>query len=210
MSTAVNSYLNVLVEENEASMRRFNESALMRLLRESAIENEAAQTRFLDYFQSWSDEFQRVIVVRANCEEGDGPHAELAREHLTEEVGHNEILAADRGAGRPARWDPVVACASAWFVDTMREIDSPNRTALAHLVLEGSGLVFATAACKVLPGKFFELHEGADFEHLNMGIELLGRDPSWLLEDLLVTLRQGWDVITLLCSRLAFLATRDE
>jgi hypothetical protein len=197
--------LDSLVTANEAFMQAFGDSKLLALLSDPIFDNEDTQLRLLDYLQWWSDEFQRVIITRAECESAE-IHSDLARDHLVEEIGHNKVLADDRDSDRAVRWDPVIAAASAWFVGSMRTLDSAGRTALAHLVLEGSGLVFATTATKVLPGKFFELHDGADLVHLEMGIQALRTDRGWDGDELRAVIERGWTMITLLCDRLADVA----
>ncbi|WP_331770211.1 hypothetical protein OG948_41745 (plasmid) [Embleya sp. NBC_00888] len=187
---------------NERHMAGYRDSALIRLVAHPDATTGESRQRALDHLQQWSDGFQRVIAARV-AGEIDTPSRRLAEEHLAEELGHNTLLGGMR-AGRVARRDPVVAAASSWFVDRMTSSSTVDRIVLAHLVLEGSGLVFHNAGLTSFAGsRYFELHDGADVEHLEAGYAALADRDDWSVERVEETLREGWEMITLFSDRVA-------
>jgi hypothetical protein len=202
--------LQTVIDVNRSQMRRFNENPLVRLVRDPTI-SEEERARVLGYLQPWADTFQRVITLRVGCE-SDRNLQVLAQEHLTEELNHNAMLAKTRTGDSVGIWDPVVAAASSWFVDQMLTLSGVERAVLAHLVLEGSGLVFLQAGCTAYPDNaYFALHSEADQEHLDMGYRLLAeREDDWQVDAVVQLLDRGWKMITLLCERMAHSAVRES
>lgn len=204
----MNDKVQKVINANEEQMRRFTENPLVKLVRRPDISDEE-KTRILGYLQPWADTFQRVITVRVACESDSSLRA-LAQQHLAEEINHNAMLAQTRSGDGGGVWDPIISAASAWFVDQMLTLPGLERAVLAHLVLEGSGSVFLQAGCAAYPdNEYFALHSEADLEHLEMGYRLLAeRSDSWEIDGLLQLLDRGWKMITLLCDRMAYTATR--
>jgi hypothetical protein len=202
--------LQKVIDTNEHQMRRFNESSLVRLIRRPTISDEE-KTRILGYLQPWSDTFQRVITLRVACET-DSSLQTLAQQHLAEELNHNTMLAQTRTDERGGIWDPVIAAAASWFIDQMLTLSGVERAVLAHLVLEGSGLVFHQAGCTTYSDNgYFALHSETDLEHLEMGYRLLKeRMDDWQVNEVVQLLNRGWKMITLLCDRIAYSATRES
>jgi hypothetical protein len=205
----LNVKLQKVINSNREQMRRFAENSLVKLVRRPAISAEE-KTRVLECLQPWSDTFQRVIALRVACESDRGLQA-LAQLHLAEEVNHNTLLAKTRsGEDGDGSWDPIISAAASWFVDQMLTRPGLERAVLAHLVLEGSGLVVLEAGCAAYPdSEYFALHSEADQEHLDMGYRLLEkRVDEWQVGEVLQLLDRGWQVMTLLCDRIAYSATR--
>jgi quercetin dioxygenase-like cupin family protein len=194
----------LVIEENQRFMKLFECGSLVELARSCAGSDDAAlREGLLDSLQPWSDAFQRLIAQRAAAE-GDPVLGGLAWEHLKEELGHNRLLARSRSGRESAEWDPVVASVAAWFAERMSVASSVERTVLAHLVLEGSGLVFHQAAGKSFPGSaYFSEHSENDVEHLDMGYRALAGRTDWSVDQVFEILRQGWAMMTLLCDRIA-------
>jgi hypothetical protein len=189
-------------EVNDGHLRRFAESDLVTLVRSPGLPAEMKQ-RVLDLLQPWSDTFQRVVTLRVACER-DAELRYLAQEHLAEELNHNVLLARSRGDAGSGAWDPVVAAASSWVVDRMFSASGIERVVLAHLVLEGSGMVFHQAGKTAYhDSDYFAVHDEADEEHLEMGYRLLQERTDWQVHEVVRTLDQGWEMITLLCDRVA-------
>jgi hypothetical protein len=189
---------------NAEHMRVYGGSDLLQLVRRlERSPDEPLRRRLLEYLQPWSDAFQRVIALRAAFE-ADGALRHLSEAHLEEELGHHRLLASARDGDGPGRWDPVVAATSAWWVDTMMTASSIERTVLAHLVLEGSGMVFHQAAYSVLgDGEYFAIHAEGDEEHLEMGYRALAERGDWTPAGILPVLREGWTMMTTMCDRIA-------
>jgi quercetin dioxygenase-like cupin family protein len=187
---------------NQRHIDEYRRGALVSLVQDLDRQPGSVRERLLDFLQGWSDAFQRIVAARVVAET-DGGSRLLALEHLAEEQGHNRLLDRAR-ADRPALRDPVISAVSSWFVDRMSFAGSVERTVLAHLVLEGSGMVFHAAALPAFgDGEYFRLHDGADAEHLDMGYRALATRRDWSVEEVLAILRDGWQMMTLLSDRVA-------
>lgn len=192
---------------NQRHIDEYRRGPLVSLVQDLDRQHGSVRERLLDFLQGWSDSFQRVVTARVVAETDDGSRL-LAQEHLAEELGHNRLLDRAR-AGRPARRDPVISAVSSWFIDRMSFAGSVERTVLAHLVLEASGMVFHAAALPAFGDvEYFRLHEGADAEHLDMGYRALATRRDWSVDEVLAILRDGWQMMTLLSDRVAECALR--
>jgi quercetin dioxygenase-like cupin family protein len=188
--------------ENQRHIDEYRRGALVSLVQDLDRQPGPVRERLLDFLQGWSDAFQRVVTARVVAET-DGRSRLLAQEHLAEEQGHNRLLDRAR-AGRPARRDPLISAVSSWFVDRMSFAGSVERTVLAHLVLEASGMVFHAAALPAFgDGEYFRLHDGAEAEHLEMGYRELAARRDWSVDEVLAILGDGWQMMTLLSDRVA-------
>ncbi len=210
--------LSTLLERNQAHLRKFADNPLFRMARSStgcfADDPAASFSIFLDYFQVWSNAFQRTLLSRAAlCE--DPRFRALADEHLSQEFGHNTALAGGRGRG-PAReaWDPILSACCEWFEMKMLTLDNPERTVLIHLVIEASADVFYASfdslARRAGEGaRHFDLHaHGVDHGHVEMGIELLRDLPPGYLDRLCDIQSRGWDMLNTMFQRIAELVDR--
>lgn len=187
---------------NQRHIDEYRRGALVSLVQDLDRQPESVRERLLDFLQGWSDAFQRIVTARVVAETDD-PSRLLAQEHLAEEQGHNQLLDRAR-AGRPARRDPVISAVSCWFVDRMSFAGSVERTVLAHLVLEASGMVFHAAALPAFgDSDYFRLHDGAEAEHLEMGYRALATRRDWSVDEVLAILCDGWQMMTLLSDRMA-------
>ncbi|MFF8848152.1 hypothetical protein ACF08N_36675 [Streptomyces sp. NPDC015127] len=187
-------------------MDSFSRSALVRQV-SSDITGPGTKSRILCHLQPWSDAFQRVIAARV-ASESDKKLRDLAQEHMKEELGHNELLAKSRNGIDPPAWDPVIEAVSSWFIDQMTVLPGTLKAVLAHLVLEGSGMVFHQAGASAFKGnEYFALHDEADQEHLEMGYKVLEHRNDWEVGEVVELLKKGWTMITLLCNRVAELSS---
>ncbi|MGO4617471.1 cupin domain-containing protein [Nocardia sp. 2YAB30] len=193
--------------ENDRYLHEYRNNALVRLIGDIDAQPPEVRSGLLDHLQGWSDAFQRVIAARV-VGENDSSARPLADEHLAEELGHNVLLAEIRD-NRPAQWDPVIAAASSWFVDRMASSSTVERTVLSHLVLEGSGLVFHAAGLSSFSAsRYFQLHDSADAEHLEMGYRALAQRRDWTPAEVAEVLTKGWKMMHLLSDRIAECARR--
>jgi hypothetical protein len=197
-----------VARHNEQRQREYEASDLIRLLTD---ENTTAETKkaVLTYLQPWSNAFQRMISARVTFE-SDPELRALACEHQAEEVGHDKILARSRADDRELVWDPVIEMGASWFVDQFAILPGVQRAVLAHLALEAGSLVFSQAGTKAFPDdEYFELHDEADVEHLEMGYEVLRRREDWTPEAAITVLDRAWQVIGVVSDRIAECARRD-
>jgi hypothetical protein len=197
-----------VARHNEQRQREYESSKLIRLLTD---ENTQAGTKraVLTYLQPWSNAFQRMISARVTFE-SDPELKALALEHQQEEIGHDRILARSRADDRQLVWDPVIEAGASWFVDQFAVLPGVQRAVLAHLALEAGSLVFSQAGTRAFPDdEYFELHDEADVEHLEMGYEVLRRRDDWTVDAVLTVLDRAWQVIGIVSNRIAECAVRD-
>ncbi|WP_410569351.1 hypothetical protein [Amycolatopsis sp. cmx-4-61] len=197
-----------VARHNEQRQREYEASDLIRLLTD---EHTTAETKkaVLTYLQPWSNAFQRMISARVTFE-SDPELRALACEHQAEEVGHDKILARSRADDRELVWDPVIEMGASWFVDQFAILPGVQRAALAHLALEAGSLVFSQAGTKAFSDdEYFELHDEADVEHLEMGYDVLRRRTDWTPEAVIEVLDRAWQVIGVVSDRIAECARRD-
>ncbi|MGW4526649.1 hypothetical protein [Amycolatopsis sp. NPDC004378] len=197
-----------VARHNEQRQREYESSELIRLLTDESTSDETKKA-VLTYLQPWSNAFQRMISARVTFE-SDPELRALALEHQEEEIGHDKILARSRANDRQLVWDPVIEAGASWFVDQFAILPGVQRAVLAHLALEAGSLVFSQAGTRAFPDdEYFELHDEADVEHLEMGYELLRRRTDWAADDVVAVLDRAWQVIGVVSDRIAECARRD-
>ncbi|ADJ48139.1 hypothetical protein AMES_6314 [Amycolatopsis mediterranei S699] len=197
-----------VARHNEQRQREYEASDLIRLLTDENTTDETKKA-VLTYLQPWSNAFQRMISARVTFE-SDPELRALACEHQAEEVGHDRILARSRADDREPVWDPVIEMGASWFVDQFAILPGVQRAVLAHLALEAGSLVFSQAGTRAFPDdEYFELHDEADVEHLEMGYEVLRRRGDWTPEAVITVLDRAWQVIGVVSDRIAECARRD-
>ncbi|MGW4062775.1 hypothetical protein ACWEGE_31145 [Amycolatopsis sp. NPDC004747] len=197
-----------VARHNEQRQREYEASDLIRLLTDEHTTVETKKA-VLTYLQPWSNAFQRMISARVTFE-SDPELRALACEHQAEEVGHDKILARSRADDRELVWDPVIEMGASWFVDQFAILPGVQRAVLAHLALEAGSLVFSQAGTKAFPDdEYFELHDEADVEHLEMGYDVLRRRDDWTPEAAITVLDRAWQVIGVVSDRIAECARRD-
>jgi hypothetical protein len=185
----------------------YGRNKLVELVRTDEIfQNTKLQDSLLDVLQVWSDHFQRLIRIRS-ASARDGNFSALADLHLKDEIDHNHILAEMRG-NRPVQiWDATLEAAAAWFAEHMAKASDVESTILMHLVIEEAGDIFFKAGVVVFPdSKHFQFHGNHDEDHASMGMQLLKRQSQEPVERMIATLNQGWEMMNLLCNRMAELA----
>jgi quercetin dioxygenase-like cupin family protein len=195
-----------LLARNAEHVESYRQSSIMRLMEEDAIKDAAVREVLLDCLQIWSDSFQLLLHLRFALTE-DSNHKRVALEHLSEEMGHNENLRAQRDNATTHRWDATMQSAMAWFKHAMLTGSDIERTLLMHLVLESSGEVFHAAAAPVFGHMdHFREHGEDDGAHAEYGVQLLKSASTSQLEGLDRILENGWKMMTVLCNRMADMA----
>ncbi|SFB23095.1 hypothetical protein SAMN05216266_106293 [Amycolatopsis marina] len=197
-----------IVRYNAQRQQEYESSELIRLLTD---ENTAEETKkaVLTYLQPWSNAFQRMISARVTFET-DPDLRVLALTHQQEEIGHDTILARSRADDHRVVWDPVIEAGASWFVDQFAVLPSVQRAVLAHLALEAGSLVFSRAGARAFPDdSYFELHDEADAEHLEMGYRVLRERSDWTVDGTIIVLDRAWQVITVVSDRISECARRD-
>ncbi|GAB3502166.1 hypothetical protein [Amycolatopsis cihanbeyliensis] len=197
-----------VVRHNEQRQQEYESSELVRLLTDGNTADETKKA-VLTYLQPWSHAFQRMISARVTFETDPDLRA-LALEHQQEEIGHDAILVRSRAGDDRVVWDPVIEAGASWFVDQFAVLPGVQRAVLAHLALEAGSLVFSRAGTRAFPeDPYFELHDEADAEHLEMGYRVLRERTDWTVDDVITVLDRAWQVITVVSDRIAECARRD-
>ncbi|MGX6960698.1 MAG: hypothetical protein ACIPMY_05785 [Rickettsia endosymbiont of Pentastiridius leporinus] len=195
-----------LILENEKYKEKFKENRLFKI----KLENKHHRDKFLDYFQIWSNEFQKMVLARVVFSE-QKEFIKLAWEHLLDEFGHNiELSQARKNSADPQ--DPVFEALGSWFTLKMMTLGDSERVVLVHLVIESCATIFYEKLGAIFLNcekseKHFKTHTHLDPEHEQMGIDLLKKlninDPA-----LLETQEKGWNMIEALFTRLAELTEK--
>jgi len=193
--------INRLISDNEKYKERFKKNKLFKIKLESDVQKE----KFLDYFQIWSNEFQKMVLARVVFSEQE-EFTKLAWEHLMDEFGHNIELSENRKKDVVA-YDPIFEALGSWFTLKMMTFGDSERAVLVHGVVESCATIFYEKLGSIFlncekTGKHFKTHTHLDPEHEQMGIDLLKQqnvnDPA-----LLAIQKKGWDMIEVLFTRLA-------
>ena len=205
--------LDRLLALNARLMAEYVHNPLFTLIEGDQVKDKAKRGRLLDAIQVWSNFYQKMVLLRSGL--ADNPaFSPLAEDHLAEEFQHNKRLANDRGTELTRLWDPVLEAGSAWFTWKMLTLDDTAKTALIHLVLEGGSKVFHIRAHPVM-ARFgetdhFSVHDEADEDHFTMGLKAIEglTEPQYAHLQAVVT--EGWDMLNLICARMAELALQGD
>lgn len=198
--------IDQLLSRNAERVEQYRSSMLMQLVQDATVCDGAVRETLLDCLQTWSDYFQLLLHLRFALTE-DTDHKRVAREHLEEEMGHNDNLRAQRSRNTAHPWDAVMQSAMGWFKQAMLSGTDMERTLLMHLVLESSGEVFHASATSIFGDMaHFREHGEDDGAHAEYGIGLLKKASPAQLDGLEQVLENGWNMMTVLCDRMAVLA----
>lgn len=190
-----------LILDNEKYKERFKQNKLFKI----KLESDAQKNKFLDYFQIWSNEFQKMVLARVVFSEHK-KFTKLAWEHLLDEFGHNIEPSKDRKNNTEVE-DPIFEALGSWFTLKMMTLGDSERAVLVHMIIESCATIFyeklgsVFLSCKKAE-KHFKTHLHLDPKHEQMGVDLL---KQLNVNDLLLLniQKKGWDMIEALFTRLA-------
>lgn len=205
----LNSGLEKLLQRNQQLSEEHKQNPMFALVKSGRLADERLRNRFFDCVQVWSNFFQKTILARSAFTE-EPQFVQLFQKHLDEEYGHNTNLAAERANALQPIWDPILEATSNWFVSKMLTLDNTEKTVLVHLVLEVGSSVFSKVASPIFARfqdtEYFAIHDAADEEHQQMGLELLSDLEPKNYDRLMQIQQQGWGMLNVLCARIAELA----
>lgn len=204
------SYLSHLLEKNREFIEVYKKNPLIQIVNSQDIVDKNKRYRLLDCIQTFSDYFQKVVMLRyVFCE--DKKFFSVTQEHLKEEFGHNFLLMADRD-DRPPFWDSILDAQAAWFAWKMLTLNQEEKTVLMHLVLEASANIFFREAHMIMQKyketDYFKTHAEVDEEHEKMGVQLLQNIDEDRFRRLLEVQQKGWEVLNSICERIAYLTSQ--
>lgn len=196
--------LDYLLKQNEQYADRFRNSPIMQLIVSAKVDNAKSRQLLLDCIQVFSNYFQKTVMLRLILSDDDR-FIKIAREHLSEEFGHDVSLMHDRN-DRKSAWDPILDACSAWFTWKMFTLDNAAKTLLVHLVLEVSANIFFIEANQVMlkykETDYFKIHAEVDEHHAQMGVKLLAGLSCEEYRSLNEVQKQGWDMLNSVCNRI--------
>ncbi|MFZ5891715.1 MAG: hypothetical protein ACOY0T_11730 [Myxococcota bacterium] len=199
--------LDELLHHNHARTAAFHQHPFFGLLQESTLADARKLDVLMACIQGFSNNFQNILFIRqALCVD---PRFKTAfSQHLSEEIGHDTLLAHQRGDASVVR-DTLFDAILAWFSYQMLVLDNAERAALMHLVLEtGADYFYRVAAPslgKHVASSYFQFHAEADDGHANLVMDLLeGLGPKTYarLGDIVDA---GWDMIDAMLERVRWL-----
>jgi quercetin dioxygenase-like cupin family protein len=194
-----------LFKKNEEYMERFDKHRLFVMVRNGLLNNAQARRRFLDCFQVWSNQFQKMVLNRVVTLQNP-KFEDLAWAHLVEELGHNRDLAKSRSDLQPV-FDPILEAVCSWFPSKVAVVSDIEKVVLVHLVVEASALFFykhVQPAMETSGTKnHFDSHKAGDEAHVQMGYDFLRqvKDADW--PRLFEIQRQGWAMLMSVMGRVA-------
>lgn len=199
--------LQELLAFNEQLLQRHKRLRCFRFFTDGTLEDAAKREIFLACLQALARHFQETIFMRqAHC--AAEPYRTLFMRHFREEVGHDDVLRADRNRS-DEMWDPIIEGVGAWFTSRMANLDNIEKTAIVHLVLESSGAYMGSLSRKTMPrfgsANYFELHDELDDSHVTLALAPLRQQASETLIRLRTVIEQAWRMIDTWADRVASL-----
>ncbi len=204
-SLAGKSVSEQLFKKNEEYMERFDKHRLFALVRKGLLNNADSRRRFLDCFQVWSNQFQKMVMARVLTLQ-EPKFEELAWTHLLEELGHNRDLAQSRSDLQHV-FDPVLEATASWFHTIMGSISDAEKVVLVHLVVEASATSFYKYIQPAMAAsgteEHFDRHKMVDDGHTEMGYEFLRNHSLGDGQRLFAIQERGWAMLTVVMGRIA-------
>ncbi|AIK96849.1 hypothetical protein [Candidatus Odyssella acanthamoebae] len=171
----------------------------------------AARDKFLFHHQFFSDQFQRLIMLRsAMCTH---PQLEdIFYGHLVEELGHHKMLEAERNK-ISLKKDIIIEALTMWFPYQMFSTSPLEQLVIVNCGVETAALIIYHYAIPALDpekkSEFFRIHEIHDGYHQTMGHDLLKNLTSQEYERLIAILEDTWAILNTLMARLCTLSLAD-
>ena len=202
--------LTQLLARNAARMNGALENPFYELLRTGELHRPHRRGVMREALRVFSDAFQTILFTRqATCR--DPRFMSAFHAHLTEELGHNELLKVKTMSR--ATTDPVLRASSVWFCHQMLLLDNSGK-AIINLVLETAGYHFHTLASNVLAADesadYFKIHAEDDEAHMEMGLDSLGDLHPENYRRLHDILERAWDMFEVMTGRIAYLVKLEE
>jgi hypothetical protein len=196
-----------LLAFNDQLLERHKRLRCFRFFTDGTLEDAAKREIFLACLQALARHFQETLFMRqAHC--AAEPYRGLFMRHFREEVGHDDVLRADRGRS-DEMWDPIIEGVGAWFTSRMSVLDNIEKTAIVHLVLESSGAYMGSLSRKTMPrfgsANYFALHDELDDSHVTLALAPLRQQSLETLTRLRTLVEQAWRMIDTWADRVASL-----
>jgi hypothetical protein len=202
-----NTELRKLLAYNEQRLEQHKRLRCFQFFTDGTLEDVAKREVFMACLQALARHFQETIFMRqAHC--AAEPYRSIFMGHFREEVGHDDVLRADRGRS-DEMWDPIIEGVGAWFSSRMSVLDNIEKTAIVHLVLESSGAHMGALSRKTMPrfgsAKYFTLHDELDNSHVTVALTPLRSQSPETLVRLRTVVEQAWRMMDTWGDRVASL-----
>lgn len=196
--------LNSLLNSNEAFKKEFHNNSLFKLMKEGRLSSEEHKNIFFEYYQEFSNQFQRMIFFRsALCENPN--FQKIFTQHFDEEYGHDKLLQRERKKLHLKK-DPIIQALCAWFPHKMFSTTPAEQLIISNLCIESAAVIIHTYAIPAFDperkSEYYKIHEEHDCHHEKMGINLLESLSSSEYEQLTHILEDTWSVVNALMSRM--------
>jgi hypothetical protein len=196
-----------LIAYNAAHLEQHKRRRVFQMFTDETLDDPAKREVFFACLQVFARHFQTILFTRqAHC--ADERYGALFLRHLSEEIGHDNVLAKDRGRSDEV-WDPVLEGATAWFISRMTILDNVEKLAIVHLVLESSGAYMGAISKAPMrrlgSADYFHLHDEVDDSHVSLAIEPIRRQPPETIARLMVVIEQAWRMLDAYIERVAVL-----
>ena len=199
------SIAEILIHKNQEYEERFDKHRLFALVHKGLLDDPESRRRFLDCFQIWSNQFQRMVLARVVTLR-EPQFEELAWSHLIEELGHNRDLAKNRVDLQPV-FDPILEATTSWFPSVVASLSDAEKVVLVHLVVEASATYFYKHIQPAMrasgTGAHFDVHQVEDGRHAQMGHDFLRRYSIENGARLFEIQARGWAMLTAVMGRIA-------
>ncbi len=196
--------LSSLLARNDERLQTTLNNSFFSLLRGRGVDNEQKRQAMRECLRVFSDGFQTHLFTRqAMCR--DPEYAAAFHEHLTEELGHNQLL--PDTATSPGANDPVLRAMASWFCHQMVALDNAEK-AVVNLVLESGAYYVCTLSQPLFEGHashgFFSTHAEDDERHKELSVGLLEGLHPQVYARLLQVLDKTWDMVDAMTQRFAY------
>lgn len=184
-----------LIADNERYAEKFADNSIFDVLLKDELDP-AVRSKFLDYLQILSDQFQKMVLLRSGICDDASFNGEFD-DHLKEEFGHHHLLRNSR-TDLVSRTDAPFEALCIWFNHQMLVLDNIEKLVLVHLVVEASAHVFYSKIKKVFDSSkltHFDEHSDHDHDHQGVNRKFFKNMTTAQFSRIQEIQRQGWSVV---------------
>ena len=187
-------YKKEFLRYNQERIDRHLNLPIFNIIKNGTFENEECTQKLCSFLKTWSSYFQKLVMLRV-VTSTTSPYADIAKQHLSEEFGHDSLLE-DKVMN-----DLSVKSISTWFVHQMMCRSDLEKHLIVHSVLEKGAHCFHDLCAKHLRSKnssYFNVHVEHDGDHSEMGFSLILESYQKQKDLILNTLEEAWLMLDLL------------
>lgn len=189
---------------HETLKKEFHDNLLFQFMKTGKLSSKKHKDIFFEYYQEFSNQFQRMILIRsALCE--DSQFKPLFIQHFDEEYGHDRMLQKER-KDLALKKDPIVQALCAWFPHKMFSTTPAEQLVITNMCIESAAVIIHTYAIPAFDperkSEYYKIHEEHDCHHQNMGASLLESFSPQQYERLTSVLEDAWAICNALMTRI--------